>query len=121
MADVRAAIKCCVAAGESENEKNASLVKHLKRWHIDARVNYNSGPDIIGDNFIIECKWDLLSKVVLDRLIGQLNGYMNRYSCHIFVVVYNGAKKSLLDELKDFCWRQNYVPGVEVIVYLEVV
>ena len=121
MANIKRAIELSVPIGKLENDRSASLVDCLRSKDIDAHINYNSGPDIIGNDFIIEGKWDLLSKVVLDRLIGQLNGYMNRYHHRIFVVIYNDAKKSLLNELKDFCWRQDYVPGVEVVVYLRTV
>ena len=121
MTDVRSAIKCCVAVGESEGEKNVTLVRHLKRRGIDAQLVYGQGPDVVGDGFLIECKWDLLSKAVLDRLIGQLVGYMQRNHCRVFVVVYNDAKYPLLVELVDFCRRQSYAPGVEVIVLRDVI
>jgi len=121
MANIKTVIKRYVATGKSETECNTLLVEYLKRSGIDAQLTNGRGPDVTGKDFIIEGKWDLLSKVVLDRLVGQLNGYMNRYHHYIFVVIYGDAKYSLLVELVDFCRRQSYTPCVEVIVLRDIV
>ena len=121
MANIKRAIELSVPIGKLENDRSASLVDCLKSKDIDAHINYNSGPDIIGNDFIIEGKWDLLGRSTLNSLIGQINGYVQRYQQRIFVVVCNDAKYPLLVELVDFCRGQLYASGIEVIVLHNIV
>jgi len=100
---IGSAVRLCIPVGESERAKDISLVKGLKRRGVDVRLGDGAGPDIIGNGFIFECKWDLIEKATLDRLIGQLCEYTAVGHNWIFVVIYNDVRKSLLKALKDFC------------------
>ena len=91
--------------GQNEAEKSESLTRSLNRNGIAAEASRGKNGDVLGRDFVIEGKSSLTSKSVLDRLKGQIDGYVRNGQRNIVVVVYGDAKKSLLSELKSFCGR----------------
>lgn len=89
--------------GKNEVEKTNSLTQSLKRGGYDVKASRGKKGDVLGKDFVIEGKSSLTSKSVLDRLKGQIDGYVRGGQRSIIVVIYGDAKKSLLDELRNFC------------------
>ena len=85
-----------------ENWKNKFLAGLLQDCGTFCRMNTNGkGADIIGSDFVIEGKNDLLARTTLQRLLGQIANYV---SCdnvrQVYIVIYGDAKQTLYRELK---------------------
>ena len=88
--------------GYAEELKTKRLRTLLNEAGIACSLNTSGkGADILGKDFVIEAKNDLLSSSVLQKLKGQVDGYAHRCQ-QIGVVIYGNASQTFLDELKSF-------------------
>lgn len=103
-------------SGETEVEKNASLADSLKRRGFEVKSS-RRGADIVGEDFVVECKLHLTSKPVLDRLKGQIDDYVNvEKKPKVYVLIHGDAKRSLLADLERYCAQFGFLTSVVITV-----
>ncbi|MCS3901774.1 hypothetical protein [Methanococcus voltae] len=96
---------------KSEKGYQEDLFKHLKK-------NLNNGPFTLGNtsvrmeagrnlcdivvekNIGIELKKDLTTKAKVDRLLGQVNRYLEEYQEGVIIVLVGNTSESKLEDLK---------------------
>ena len=97
----------------SEARRNELLASKLRECGLTVGAN-REGIDLVGSDFVIECKVRLTTQQQLYSIKGQLDSYMKLHAGkRLGVVIYREYNGKLLDELRRYCASR--WPGSRVI------